>query len=49
MKHILKPTVIKAAGNPPKQIEEFIGRAQFAYFRGQHCENDQPRGMVGAR
>jgi mannose-6-phosphate isomerase-like protein (cupin superfamily) len=26
MKHILKPTVIQAAGKPPKQIEEFIGR-----------------------
>ena len=26
MKHILKPTIIKAAGNLPKQIEEFIGR-----------------------
>lgn len=24
--HILKPTVIQAAGKPPKQIEEFIGR-----------------------
>ncbi len=26
MQHILKPTVIRAAGTPPKQIEEFIGR-----------------------
>jgi mannose-6-phosphate isomerase-like protein (cupin superfamily) len=26
MKHIQKPTVIRAAGSPPKQIEEFIGR-----------------------
>jgi mannose-6-phosphate isomerase-like protein (cupin superfamily) len=26
MKYIQKPTVIRAAGNPPKQIEEFIGR-----------------------
>lgn len=26
MKHIPKPTVIRAAGTPPKQIEEFIGR-----------------------
>src|SRR5512135_984025 len=26
MKHILKPTVIQAAGTPPKLIEEFIGR-----------------------
>jgi len=26
MKHILKPTIIRAAGSPPKQIEEFIGR-----------------------
>jgi len=26
MKHIAKPTLIKAAGTPPKQIEEFIGR-----------------------
>jgi mannose-6-phosphate isomerase-like protein (cupin superfamily) len=24
--HIVKPTVIQAAGNKPKQIEEFIGR-----------------------
>jgi len=24
--HILQPTVIQAAGNKPKQIEEFIGR-----------------------
>jgi mannose-6-phosphate isomerase-like protein (cupin superfamily) len=26
MRHIQKPTVIRAAGSPPKQIEEFIGR-----------------------
>ncbi len=26
MKHIQNPAVIQAAGNPPKQIEEFIGR-----------------------
>lgn len=26
MNYIQKPTIIKAAGNPPKQIEEFIGR-----------------------
>lgn len=26
MKIISKPTVIQAAGSPPKQIEEFIGR-----------------------
>jgi mannose-6-phosphate isomerase-like protein (cupin superfamily) len=26
MKHIEKPAVIQAAGRPPKQIEEFIGR-----------------------
>jgi mannose-6-phosphate isomerase-like protein (cupin superfamily) len=26
MRHIEKPTLIRAAGNPPKQIEEFIGR-----------------------
>jgi mannose-6-phosphate isomerase-like protein (cupin superfamily) len=26
MNFILKPTIILAAGNPPKQIEEFIGR-----------------------
>ncbi len=26
MKHIQKPIVIQAAGSPPKQIEEFIGR-----------------------
>jgi mannose-6-phosphate isomerase-like protein (cupin superfamily) len=26
MKHIPKPTVIPAAGTPPKQIEEFIGK-----------------------
>jgi hypothetical protein len=26
MKHIQKPTMIQAAGSPPKQIEEFIGR-----------------------
>lgn len=26
MKHIKKPTVIRAAGSPAKQIEEFIGR-----------------------
>lgn len=26
MKHIKKPAVIRAAGSPPKQIEEFIGR-----------------------
>jgi quercetin dioxygenase-like cupin family protein len=24
--HILKPTVVQAAGNKPKQIEEFVGR-----------------------
>ncbi len=26
MKHVQKPTIIHAAGSPPKQIEEFIGR-----------------------
>ena len=26
MKHIQRPAVIRAAGNPPKQIEEFVGR-----------------------
>ena len=26
MRHILNPTVIQAAGNPPKEIQEFIGR-----------------------
>ena len=26
MKHIVKTTVIQAAGTPPKKIEEFIGR-----------------------
>jgi mannose-6-phosphate isomerase-like protein (cupin superfamily) len=24
--HIKSPTVVQAAGNPPKQIEEFVGR-----------------------
>src|SRR5512144_2589253 len=26
MKHIQEPSIIQAAGRPPKQIEEFIGR-----------------------
>jgi mannose-6-phosphate isomerase-like protein (cupin superfamily) len=26
MRHIQEPTIIRAAGSPPKQIEEFIGR-----------------------
>jgi len=26
MKYIQKPTVIRAAGSPPKQIEEFVGK-----------------------
>ncbi len=26
MKHIQEPSIIQAAGSPPKQIEEFIGR-----------------------
>ncbi len=26
MKYIQKPSIIQAAGSPPKQIEEFIGR-----------------------
>jgi quercetin dioxygenase-like cupin family protein len=26
MKHIQDPSIIQAAGSPPKQIEEFIGR-----------------------
>jgi mannose-6-phosphate isomerase-like protein (cupin superfamily) len=26
MKHIQRSTIIRAAGSPPKQIEEFIGR-----------------------
>ena len=26
MKHIQKPTVIQAAGSPPKLIEEYVGR-----------------------
>ena len=28
--HIQKPTVIQAAGNPPKKIEEFVGRVNSA-------------------
>jgi quercetin dioxygenase-like cupin family protein len=27
MKHIEKPVLVQAAGSPPKQIEEFVGRA----------------------
>jgi mannose-6-phosphate isomerase-like protein (cupin superfamily) len=27
MNYIQKPTIIRAAGNPSKQIEEFVGRA----------------------
>jgi mannose-6-phosphate isomerase-like protein (cupin superfamily) len=26
MRHIMKPTIIQAAGTPPKRIEEFVGR-----------------------
>lgn len=26
MKHIQKPIIVQAAGSPPKQIEEFIGK-----------------------
>lgn len=26
MRHIQKPTIIQAAGTPPKRIEEFVGR-----------------------
>ncbi len=26
MRHIRKPTIIRAAGTPPKRIEEFVGR-----------------------
>lgn len=46
MKYIQKPTVIQAAGNPPKQIEEFIGRVHCngcrsekqCFFCKSHCK-----------
>ncbi len=44
MKHIMKPTVIRAAGNPPKQIEEFIGRVNSGTSEVSIARMTSPKG-----
>lgn len=35
------PTIIKAAGNKPKIIEEYFGRVNSKNGSGKHCKNDK--------
>lgn len=43
---IEKPMTIQATGQPPKRIEEFIGRVNSNATGGQHCPNKR---LVRAR
>ena len=42
-----KPTTIQAAGQPPKLIEEFIGRVNSGYHGGEHRPDEKSLGLVG--
>ncbi|MCX6639235.1 MAG: cupin [bacterium] len=44
--HILKPTIIKAAGNKPKIIEEFIGRVNSGDHQVSIARMKSPGGWV---
>jgi mannose-6-phosphate isomerase-like protein (cupin superfamily) len=44
--HIPKPTVIKAAGNKPKVIEEFIGRVNSQTSQTSIARMNSPAGWI---
>jgi mannose-6-phosphate isomerase-like protein (cupin superfamily) len=44
--HISKPTVIKAAGNKPKLIEEFVGRVNSGTAQASVARMRSPGGWV---
>jgi len=44
--HIVKPTVVQAAGNKPKQIEEFIGRVNSRTEAVSIAQMRSPAGWV---
>ncbi len=44
MKHIPKPIIIRAAGTPPKQIEEFIGRVNSRTHEVSIARMTSPKG-----
>ena len=46
---IEKPTVIKAAGNPPKEIQEFIGRVNTGTAEASIAKMISPAGWAEAR
>lgn len=45
-KHITKPTIIEAAGNKPKKIEEFIGRVNSGTDQVSVARMTSPSGWV---
>ena len=46
---IQKPTVIQAAGQPPKLIEEFVGRVNSGSVAVSIAPHEESTGMVRAR
>jgi mannose-6-phosphate isomerase-like protein (cupin superfamily) len=46
MRHVLTPSVIKAAGNKPKMIEEFIGRVNSNDERVSVARMRSPDGWI---
>lgn len=46
MIHIEKPTIIQAAGNPPKSIEEFVGRVNSGTTAVSIARMKSPPGWV---
>lgn len=46
--HITSPTIIQAAGNKPKRIEEFIGRVNAATEALSIARMTSPSGWVRA-
>ena len=45
-KHVIEPTVIEAAGFPPKRIEEFFGRVNSGGKRLSIARMSSPEGWV---
>ena len=45
-RHIATPTVVQAAGNKPKQIEEFIGRVNSGHEKASVARMVSPGGWV---
>ncbi len=48
VKKIGKPTIIKAAGNKPKQIEEYVGRANSGTKEASIARMVSPQGWIEA-